>query len=99
MMLLKDRAGLAWVLAGVKGMADMSPLAGLILRAMRAGSIGSAGFVGMVILLELWKHWRYGGFGGMSRFDWTFLAVLVAMLLGFLALIRGITRELERNKS
>jgi hypothetical protein len=76
----------------------MSPLAQLILRAMRAGSIASAGFVVMVMVLELWKHWRFGGLTEMNRFDLAFFAVLAAMLLGFLALIRGINREFERDR-
>lgn len=97
-MLLKDKAGLAWADAGVKGMADMSPLGRLILRAMRAGSIASAGFVVMVILLETWKHWRFGGFGEMSRPDYIFMAVLVLMLLCFLWLIRSIGRELQNDR-
>ena len=83
---------------GVNEMAKMSPLAALILRAIRAGSIAAAGFVVLVILIELWKRWRFGGFGGMAPPDFAFMGVLAAMLIGFVWLIRSITREIARDR-
>jgi hypothetical protein len=78
-------------------MAEMSPLGALILRAMRAGSIAAAGFVVLVILIELWKRWRFGGFGSMVVTDFTFMGVLLAMLIGFVWLARSITREIAKH--
>lgn len=76
-------------------MADMSPLAQLILRAMRLGAIASAIFVGLVICFELWKLWRFEGQAG----NYVFLGVLMALLAGALWLARSITRELGADRS
>ena len=77
--------------------ADMSPLAGLLLRAMRAASIGAAGFMMLVIGIEVWKRWNFGGFGAMTRQDMAFMIVLVLMLVGFLWLARSISREIRKS--
>ena len=79
-------------------MADMSPLGRLILTVMRAGSICAAGFVVLVIVIELSKRWLGGGFETMKSPDIAFMAVLVLMLVGFLALVRSITREMKKHQ-
>ena len=78
-------------------MAGMSPLGRLILIVMRAGSICAAGFVLLVIVIELSKRWLGGGFETMKTPDMAFLGILFLVLVGFLALARGITREMKKN--
>ena len=78
-------------------MAGMSPLGRLILIVMRSGSICAAGFVLLVIVIELSKRWLGGGFESMKTPDMAFLGILFLMLVAFLALARGITREMKKN--
>ena len=78
-------------------MADMPPLGSLILRVMRAGSILAAGFVVLVMVMEFAKRALSDGIGGMSRPDFVFMGVLIAMLIGFLWLARAITREMKKH--
>ena len=76
----------------------MSPLAKLLVSVLRWGSMGSAGLLVVFAGVFLWQKWQPDGLH-LTRQDWGFLGVLVALLLLALYLVRAIKREISANSS
>jgi hypothetical protein len=77
-------------------MSQMSPLAKLLVSILRWGSMGSAGLLVLFVGIFLWQKWTPAGLV-LSRQDWGFLGVLVALLLLAVYLIRSIAKEIANN--
>jgi hypothetical protein len=74
----------------------MSPLAQVLVSILRWGSMGSAGLLVLFVSIFLWQKWTPAGLV-LSRQDWGFLGVLVALLLMAIYLIRSIAQEIANN--
>ena len=77
-------------------MAEMSPLARLLLVILQKGAWVSAAAVLVVAGLVVWQRWAPGG-PVFQQGDPVFLAVLGALFLLAVYLVRGIRRELDAN--
>lgn len=71
----------------------------LLLRFLRLGLLFCAVCVALFFAIEVWKNWFAGAYHEMSLPDYAFLAVLVAVFAGALALVRGITREIRKMET
>jgi hypothetical protein len=74
----------------------MSPLAKLLVSILRWGSMASAGLLVLFVSVFLWQKWTPAG-PVLTRQDWGFLGVLVALLLLALYLIRSMAKEIANN--
>jgi hypothetical protein len=79
-------------------MSQMSPLAKLLVSILRWGSMGSAGLLTLFAGIFLWQKWTPAG-PVLSQQDWGFLAVLMALLLLAVYLIRSIAKEISNNSN
>jgi cytochrome b561 len=77
-------------------MAEMSPLARLLLVILHKGAWGAAAAVLAVACLVVWQRWTPAG-PALQQGDPVFLAVLVGLFLLAVYLVRGIRRELDAN--
>jgi hypothetical protein len=77
-------------------MSEMSPLAKLLVSVLRWGSMGAAGLLILFVGVFLWQKWTPAG-PVLTRQDWGFLGVLVALLLLAVYLIRAIAKEVAAN--
>jgi hypothetical protein len=77
----------------------MSHLPLLLLKVLRTGLLVCAGLVGLSFLIEVWKNWLSGAQHEMSAPDYVFLAVLVVVFAGALALVRAIVREIRNMET
>lgn len=76
-------------------MTEMSPLSRLLMRLLRAGSWGAMGFLTFFAGILLYQRWRNGALL-LQQTDYGFLAVLGALFILAVYLVRGIARELDR---
>ena len=77
-------------------MSEMSPLAKILVSVLRWGSMGSAGLLVLFIGIFLWQKWTADGLN-LSRQEYGFLGVLLALLLLALYLIRAIAKEIRTH--
>ncbi len=76
-------------------MNELSPLGRLLLKIMRFGTIAAAFLLVAFLGLTLWQKTRLGGLEALSRQDYSFMGILVLMLVGALWLYRAIGREMK----
>jgi hypothetical protein len=74
----------------------MSPLAHVLVSILRWGSMGSAGLLTLFATVFLWQKWTPAG-PVLTRQDWGFLGVLMALLLLAIYLVRGIAKEIANS--
>jgi hypothetical protein len=77
-------------------MSEMSPLAKVLMMILRKGSIVAAALIILFGGISVYQKITPDGHLAMARQDWTFLAVLAAMLLLAIYLIRAIASEINR---
>jgi hypothetical protein len=76
-------------------MTEMSPLSRILMRLLRAGSWGAMAFLLFFAGLLLYQRWTSDGLV-LQKADYGFLAVLCALFLLAIYLVRGIAKELNR---
>ncbi len=86
---------LARTVAKGKGMGDMSPLGKLILTVMLWGVRFAAAAIAAIAAIFIWQKWLSAA-DEITRQDYTFLAILVALLIAALWFARSLARELRR---
>jgi len=79
-------------------MAEMSPLARLLMSVLRAGAVASAVALVAASAILLWQRWTPAG-PTFQKGDAGFLAVLGALFLLAAYLVRGIGKELQASAS
>ena len=77
-------------------MSEMSPVATLLIAILRWGSMVAAGLLGLFMGIFLWQKWTPSG-PVLSQQDWSFLGVLLALLLFAVYLIRSIAKEIANS--
>ncbi len=78
-------------------MSHMSPLMLVILKALRIIVLGISALMAVFLGLALWQRTQAAGLESLTRQDYTFMAVLLAILLAGLWLARSIKREISRT--
>jgi hypothetical protein len=78
-------------------MPEMSPIARLLIAILRWGSMASAGLLLLFAGIFLWQHHTANGFV-LTRQDWGFFGVMIALLVLAIYLVRAIARELARGE-
>ncbi|WP_119391666.1 hypothetical protein [Taklimakanibacter lacteus] len=76
-------------------MGDMSPLGKLILTVMLWGVRFAAAAIAAIAAIFIWQKWLSAA-DEITRQDYTFLAILVALLIAALWFARSLARELRR---
>jgi hypothetical protein len=76
-----------------------SPVLVVLLKLLRIGVVFCAASVLFFFLIEVWKNWGSGATHIISLPDYVFLAVLVAVFAGALALVRAIAREIRKMET
>ncbi len=76
-------------------MAEMSPLAILLMSILRKGTIATLGLLVLFASIFLWQKHTPKGFL-LNQQDWGFLGVMVAMALIALYLTNAIAKEIKR---
>ena len=79
-------------------MSEMSPLAKFLMNILRNGSIGAAALVILFAGISVYQKITPDGHLDMNRQDWTFIAVLGAMLALAIYLVRSIGKEIDGSK-
>jgi hypothetical protein len=77
-------------------MAEMSPLAKFLMLILRSGSIGAAALLVLFTGILIYQKMTPDGHLMMTRQDWSFLGVLVALLLFAIYLVRAIAKEISK---
>lgn len=77
-------------------MSEMSPLMLVILKALRVTTLGLAALMLLFLGLTLWQKTKVAGFEALTRADYTFMAVLLAISLAALWMARAISREMRK---
>ncbi len=76
-------------------MSEMSPLAKFLMLVLRSGSIGAAALLLLFAGISIYQKITPDGHLVMTRQDWSFLAVLGALLILALYLVRAIAKEIK----
>ena len=76
-------------------MAEMSPLAHMLMSILRKGTIATLALLGLFAGILLWQKHTAEGFV-LTRQDWGFLGVMVVMALVALYLTNAIAKEMKR---
>ena len=76
-------------------MAEMSPLAIMLMSILRKGTIATLGLLVLFAGIFLWQKHTPEGFV-LNRQDWGFLGVLAAMALVAVYLTNAIAKEIKR---
>lgn len=77
-------------------MGDMSPLGRLILTVMLWGVRFAAGAIAVILAILVWQKWLSAAAGEVTRQDYTFLAILMALLIAALWFARSVGKELGK---
>jgi peptidoglycan/LPS O-acetylase OafA/YrhL len=75
----------------------MSPLAKYLMSLLRNGSIVAAALLILFAGISIWQKITPDGHLAMTQQDWSFLAVLVALILFAFYLVRAIAKEINRS--
>jgi hypothetical protein len=76
-------------------MAEMSPLAIMLMSILRKGTIATLGFLVLFTAIFLWQKHSATGWD-LNRQDWGFLSVMAIMALVALYLTFAIAKEIKR---
>lgn len=76
----------------------MSPLAKFLMHILRSGSIGAAALLVLFAGISIYQKITPDGHLVMTQQDWSFLAVLGALLFSALYLIRAIAKEIGDHR-
>ncbi len=79
-------------------MSEMSPLAKFLMLILKNGSMGAAALLVLFAGILIYQKITPDGHLAMTTQDWSFLSVLVALLLLALYLVRAITKEINPPK-
>lgn len=77
-------------------MGDMSPLGKLILTVMLWGVRFAAGAIAVILAIVVWQKFLSEEAGEASRQDYTFLGILVLLLIGAVWFARSVGKELGK---
>lgn len=80
-------------------MADMSPLAKLLMKVLRSGSWAAAALLMLFIAILLWQRITPDGGLSLTRQDYGFIGAVVALVALAVYLVRAIGREIDRPGS
>ncbi|MCA0432479.1 MAG: hypothetical protein LCH46_04365 [Proteobacteria bacterium] len=78
-------------------MAEMSPLARLLLKILRSGALAAGLLLLCFAALLVWQRSHPENGISLSRQDWGFLAVLFVLVLLAAYLVRAIGKEINRD--
>jgi hypothetical protein len=78
-----------------KQMSNISPLQHVLLKVLRNATLGAAFLLIIFLAITIWKQTKASGFDQLTRQDWSFMGLLVVMLLCALWLYRAIGREMN----
>ncbi len=77
-------------------MGDMSPLGMFVLTVMLWGVRFAAAAIAAIIAIFVWQKWLAASAGEITSQDYTFLAILVALLVAALWFARSLRQELRK---
>jgi hypothetical protein len=77
-------------------MGDMSPLGKLVLTVMLWGVRFAAGAIAVILAIVVWQKFLSAEAGEATRQDYTFLGILVVLLVAAVWFARSVGREIGK---